>query len=76
MALISSLGLCLLPGLVHVQSCGAVPSHVLKHTALFMPLHLHHGEYIEMSPNHGNMFCMMTQLLIKASFSCYLVLSE
>lgn len=63
-------------GLVHLQYCGAVPFHVLKYMDLFMPLHLHHGEYIEMLPNHRNMFCMVTQLLIKASSSCYRVLSE
>lgn len=28
--------------LVHLQYCGAVPFHVLKHIDLFMPLH--HGE--------------------------------
>lgn len=63
-------------GLVHLQYCDAVPFHVLKYMDLLMSLHLHHGEYIEMLPNHRNMFCMMTQLLIKASSSCYLVLSE
>lgn len=63
-------------GLVHLHYCGAVPFHVLKHTDLFMPLHLHYGKAREMLPNLRNIFRMMPQLLVKVSFSSYLVLSE
>lgn len=61
--------------LVHLQYCGAILSQMLKYTDVYMPVHLHHGERIEMLPGHRKIFCWTTQILIKASLTCYLVLS-